>query len=92
MKSDTFWLIIKGVGLIGGAMAAQYVSAISQWENDGTWPSTLNWHTIIIGTLGVGCSAMVAFTSGSVSEWRQKRNGIKTLAPTIAPETPPPTD
>ena len=62
--------------------------AVAQWAGGGKWPNTLEWHTIIGSTLGVGFSTLVAFCSSSVSNWRQARNGNgvdKSLAAKEAP-------
>lgn len=75
MKTDTTFMVLKGIGLVGGAMVFAYTGSLSQWANDGTWPGTLNWHCIVGGTLGAGFSALVAFCSGSAEKWRQARNG-----------------
>jgi hypothetical protein len=75
MKSDTFWLGLKGLGLIGGNITAAYVTGISQWANEGRWPDPINWHLIVAGALSAGFIALVAFSSGSAEKWRQARSG-----------------
>lgn len=86
MKNDTVFMILKGIGLVGGAMTFAYTGSLGQWANDGTWPATINWHCIIGGTLGAGFSALVAFCSGSVASWRDARKNGDAVPP--APPRP----
>lgn len=74
-KSDTVFTFLKGMGLIGGAMAGAFQSGLSQWGGEG-WPDKLSWCNIIAGTLVAGATALVAFCSGSVATWRQAREGV----------------
>lgn len=82
------WL--KGIGLIGGSMCVAYQQGISQWANEGTWPSGINWHMIWVGTLGAGFVALVTFCSGSFTNWHadRKSSGNGDSAPPL-PTTPP---
>lgn len=86
MKSDTFWMILKGIGVVGGAVASAYNSGIAQWANEGSWPSTINWHAIISSTCATAFIALVGFSSGAVSEWtRARKNGNTTTDITPKP-------
>lgn len=75
MKNDTVAMLLKGIGIVGGSMCIQYTSALGQWANEGVWPSGVNWHIIIVSTLGVGFTSLVGFCSGSYTKWQGIRNG-----------------
>lgn len=73
MKNDTVFMVLKGVGLIGGAMVASALGSVSQWINAGVSPSAIDWLVMGLGVAGAFFAALVAFCSGSAEKWRQAR-------------------
>lgn len=86
MKQDGMSVALKGIGLVGAAMALQYAGALAQWANEDRWPSAINWHIIIAVTGGAGFTALVSFTSGAYASWRSGKetngNGKPVVPPT----------
>lgn len=70
MKADTVSVILKGIGFIGGAFLVQFGTSLGQWANTNTWPDKINWVVIWVGALAQACMAMVTFSSGAWSNWR----------------------
>ena len=68
-------MVLKGIGLVGGAMLSSFVGALGQWANAGEWPSSLQWLIIAGTTAGAGMSALVAFLSTSYGDWRKESTG-----------------
>lgn len=93
MKQDTFFTALKGIGLVGGAMTGAAMGSLSQWINAGVSPGMLDWTLMGLGVAGAGFSSVVAFCSGSVSDWRQARkngNGNGSTDPATTTNTPKP--
>lgn len=74
MKLDTAFVILKGVGLVGGAVTGAAMGSMSQWINAGVSPGELDWALMGLGAASAGFASTVAFCSGSVASWRGARS------------------
>lgn len=82
MENDTVFMVLKGFGLVGGAMVGSALGSTSQWVNAGSSPTWLDWFIMALGVLSAGMAALVAFVSGSAVNWRSKReNGNGNTTP-----------
>lgn len=79
MKADSVAVFLKGVGFIGGAIAAQLAGSLAQWANSGTWPDRINWILIITLAVLQGCNSMVTFASGAWSNWRDAARKVNAV-------------
>ncbi len=70
MKPTTTVMVVKGICLVGSAMAMSFAGALGQWANEATGPSVLQWVIIGVTTVGAGLSAYAAFLSTAYADWR----------------------
>lgn len=87
MKLETAIVIAKGACVSGSATLLALSSGLSQWSNEASNPSTIQWIMIGGGSIGAGLSAMGAFLSGSFGNYLKARNGIDITKNQSAVET-----
>lgn len=76
MKLETAIVVAKGACVSGSATLLALSSGLSQWSNEPTGPSAIQWVMIGGGSLGAGLSAFGAFLSGSFGNYLKARNGV----------------
>lgn len=78
MKQDTAIVIAKGLCYVFIGFTAPLSTALSQWANEGTWPPRINC-VVILGTcLGSAAASLLAYLSGSYSDYLSKRSNGNT--------------
>lgn len=74
MKHDTTALLITGIAFVGAGICVNLGTSLAQWAESDTWPSRINWLTIIVGALGAGFTQLLAFMSSRFADWTAHRN------------------
>ncbi len=92
MKLNTAVIIAKGLCHLIVGVFTPWSAALAQWVNSGTWPERIVWIAIILPASAIGgASALLAFLSGSFTEYKAQKvadDSQKTIVSATAP-TPP---
>lgn len=74
MKLNTAVIIAKGMAHLIIGVFTPWSAALAQWVNSGTWPERIIWIGILLPASAVGgASAVLAFLSGSFTEYRAQK-------------------
>ncbi len=84
MKLETVVVYTKLLCIFGGTSLLTLGTGLSQWSNEPTNPSVVQWIMILGGSLGSGLTATGAFLSDSFG------NYLKLQRSNMPPTTPPP--
>jgi len=75
MKLDTVIIIAKGLCYLIIGVFTPWTTALAQWVNSGEWPGKIIWLGVIVPASAIGgASSLLAFLSGSWTDYKAKRN------------------
>ncbi len=76
MKLETVVLVAKGCCYLVVGAGGAWSSSLAQWVNSGEWPEKIAWLGIIVPASVIGAAnGLLAFLSGSYSNYMKDRNG-----------------
>ena len=94
---NTAIIIFKGFAYVIVGIFTPWSAALAQWIGTNSWPEKIVWVGVILPASAVGgASALLAFLSGSFSEYKQQKkaddSGVtqvvetKPISPAVNPE------
>ena len=81
MKLETVIIAAKLFCVFGGTSLLTLQTGLSQWSNEPTSPSGVQWVMILGGALGTGLTATGAFLSNAFGNYLKERSNGNALTP-----------
>ena len=77
LRLETAVVVFKGLAHLIVGVFTPWAAALAQWTNSEQWPAKITWIGVILPASAVGgCSALLAFLSGSFQTYqRARKNG-----------------
>lgn len=90
MKLETLIIVIKMLVVTLGAGAMALVGSLSQWSNEASEPTRIQWIIIGASTVGASMTALGGFLSSAFGKYLDGRNGngVDKIGQTTEPPKP----